>query len=261
VEINKENNGAWIFVSHSHYDLPNVRIIRNELEKLGHNPLLFFLKCMEDNVELPDLIKKEITARNWFVLCESEHSKKSTWVTEEVECIKSLPGKVFKTIYLDDDLIPQLEKLKSLSKRVTVFISSHQSDRDILKEIYNRFKEEDYRVFESSHDLDAGSDWQKAILSNLDEAIQHGFVLLLLSPDAIESSWMQSEIKYALKKALSNPKSNIVPIIIKDAEMVINLSIKLFPPLRVMQMADFTRGNLQEQLTILISHLKTREME
>jgi len=39
-----QTGGAWIFVSHSHRDLEKVRRIRNELERLGHNPLLFFRK-------------------------------------------------------------------------------------------------------------------------------------------------------------------------------------------------------------------------
>lgn len=41
--------GAWIFVSHSHHDLEKVRQIRNYLESRGHNPLLFYLKCLTNN--------------------------------------------------------------------------------------------------------------------------------------------------------------------------------------------------------------------
>ena len=42
-----QGQGAWIFVSHSHRDLEKVREIRNELERRGCNPLLFFLKCLD----------------------------------------------------------------------------------------------------------------------------------------------------------------------------------------------------------------------
>lgn len=116
--------GAWIFVSHSHLDLLAVRTVRNELENLGHNPLLFYLKCMEEESgQLPNLIKREIQARNWFVLCESENSRQSSWVKKEVDMITSMSGKVYQTIQLDLPLAPQVEKLKALSKRATVFIS------------------------------------------------------------------------------------------------------------------------------------------
>lgn len=68
--------GCWIFLSHSSYDIEKVRIVRNEFERLGHNPLAFQLKCLstdteEGRYELDSLIKREIDARGWFVFCES----------------------------------------------------------------------------------------------------------------------------------------------------------------------------------------------
>lgn len=66
----ENNSNSWIFVSHSHHDLEKVRKIRNYLEMHGANPLLFFLKCLnDDDARLPELINDEILARNWFVLC------------------------------------------------------------------------------------------------------------------------------------------------------------------------------------------------
>jgi hypothetical protein len=47
--------------------LEKVRRIRNELERHGHNPLLFFLKCLEaDDARVPELIRDEIKARTLF---------------------------------------------------------------------------------------------------------------------------------------------------------------------------------------------------
>jgi hypothetical protein len=48
--------GAWIFLSHSHRDLHEVRHVRDALEAKGHQPLLFFLKCLDDDAEIDDLI-------------------------------------------------------------------------------------------------------------------------------------------------------------------------------------------------------------
>ncbi len=64
----KKPEGAWIFVSHSNKDIEEVREIRNHLERRGHNPLLFFLKCIEDAEELRVLLKREIEARQIFLL-------------------------------------------------------------------------------------------------------------------------------------------------------------------------------------------------
>ena len=46
---------ASILVSHSHHDLEIIRPIHNDLEWRGHNPLLFFLKCLDDDLHLPNL--------------------------------------------------------------------------------------------------------------------------------------------------------------------------------------------------------------
>ena len=41
---------------HSHRDLETIREIRNELERRGNDPVLFFLKCLEaDDARLPEL--------------------------------------------------------------------------------------------------------------------------------------------------------------------------------------------------------------
>lgn len=84
-------------VSHSHRDLEKVRGIRNELERRGHNPLLFFLKCLEsEDARLPELLKQEIAARPWFVLCASPNAPASPWVQDEAARIQGMEGKVFQ---------------------------------------------------------------------------------------------------------------------------------------------------------------------
>ena len=58
----------------------------NELERRGHNPLLFFLKRLEaDDARLPELIRAEIKARTFFVLCNTRASRRSKWVKQETE--------------------------------------------------------------------------------------------------------------------------------------------------------------------------------
>src|SRR5262249_3730442 len=97
----KAGEGAWIFLSHSNKDFEQVRAIRNELERRGHKPLMFFLKCLEsDDARLPELLKAEITARSWFILCDSPNAATSKWVQEEVAMIQGMAGKVFKKVDL-----------------------------------------------------------------------------------------------------------------------------------------------------------------
>lgn len=43
------NNEIWVFLSHSNKDYEKVRIVRNILEEHGFRPLMFFLKCLDDD--------------------------------------------------------------------------------------------------------------------------------------------------------------------------------------------------------------------
>lgn len=47
-----------------------------------------FLKCLEaDDARLPELIRDETKAREWFILCDSSNVQISNWVQEEVAMI------------------------------------------------------------------------------------------------------------------------------------------------------------------------------
>lgn len=250
--------GAWIFLSHSHKDLEKVREIRNVLERHGHNPLMFFLKCLEnDESELPELLRREILARNWFVLCDSENSKTSRWVLQEVELIKSMAGKIFETIDLSTDLESQLHKLASLSKRATVFLSYARADEEIARTINEELVKADYQVFFDIASLQAGQNWQSAISDALDEATKSGFVLVLLSPDALTNKFVWQEFRSALNKSQTYKTSNIIPVLVREAQDVLS---GLPADLAQLQCFDLTAGTMSERLNQLIADLKTREM-
>ncbi len=253
------NSGAWIFLSHSHKDLAQVRRIRDELERRGHNPLIFFLKCLEDDEsELPELLRREIKARTWFILCDSENSRASNWVQEEVQMIKSLEDKVYEAIDLSKDLKEELHKLVALSKRATVFLSYSRTDLPVARRIADTMKRNDYRVFLHMEDLPPGCDIGSTLHSAIDNAIALGFVLVLLSKAALTSEWCKYETQYALTKAQASHKSNVIPIIIRDRTAVLE---ELPPLLWSSQCFDLTVGDFDERIAELIRDLKARDME
>ena len=181
------NKGTWIFVSHSNRDIEKVREIRNELERRGHNPVLFYLKCMEvteaDDLLLWQLIEPEIQAREWFVLCDSPNARSSPAVLREMELVRSMvnEGKVVEVVHLDGDLQNEIRKVIGLSKRCTVFLSYSHRDSLIAEQIRHSLEQHGFSVWFDRDSLGAGNDWQKSIQSGMDEAIARGFVLLLLS--------------------------------------------------------------------------------
>lgn len=82
-----KDNEIYVSISHSHLDYEKVRIVRNLLEQEGYRPLMFFLKCLENEKyeELTKtLIKEEFDNRQRFILCASEHAKTSDWVKFEI---------------------------------------------------------------------------------------------------------------------------------------------------------------------------------
>jgi hypothetical protein len=165
-----EADGVWIFVSHSNLDLKKVLQIRDALEKDGHKPLLFFLKRLQkDDARLPELIREEIKARTWFVLCDSDHARASPWVQEEMAFVTSnKPKDTIVTIdlatdldvKLDGDVPPFVRKLRPLLKRATVFLSYVGSDRQIAYQIFEALLEQDYRAFLDSRPLRPDIAWE-----------------------------------------------------------------------------------------------------
>lgn len=204
--------GAWVFVSHCHRDFDKVREIRNALEADGHKPLLFYLKCLEDDsAQLPELLEKEIAARNFFLLCDSASSRSSNWVQREKQIALSLHGKVIEEVDLDAGLEECLKKVKRLSRRATVFFSYARSDTEVAGRIADRLRQEDYRVI-FDFDLPVpAQDILKAIESAIDQAARDGLLLMLLSPAYLSSKWTQFELEYALTKG-----AIVAPVLIEN---------------------------------------------
>jgi len=249
-------SGAWIFLSHSHKDLEKVRFIRNELERRGHNPLIFFLKCLEDdNAELPDLIRREIAARQWFILCKSSNSDKSRWVQEEIEMIQTLEDKSFEIVDLNSSLEKQLYKIAGLLKRATVFVSYSHSDEAIANRIINYLIKADYSVWQPE---DIGTDMFLSDILNqgIEDAVQNGFMLLLLSESYIQSRWCRYDAITALNYAASYKRSNIIPVKISQ---IVDWGA-LPREFREFYCFDLTLGSFNERMDELIRALKTREM-
>ena len=124
--MNKD--GGWIFISHSHLDIDIVRRIRNKLEDRGFEPLMFFLKCLNDDNEIESLIKREINEREWFIYVESDNAANSRWVKSEREYIAQLSGKKVFTIDINGDITQQIE---NITRQLIVFISYAHKERTV----------------------------------------------------------------------------------------------------------------------------------
>lgn len=145
-----------IFLSHSSKDIEKVRKIRDILEALDYDPLLFHMKCLDDDNEtLEDFIKKEIDARNVFVYCKSKNSESSVWVQKELLYIKSSANKRLYEIDIEkplsDTLVIFLNTLAKIIQRNKIFISCSHADRIYSDKITSILDNNGYDVVRYTH--------------------------------------------------------------------------------------------------------------
>lgn len=145
----------WVFVSHSNMDYNKVRKVRNILEDWNFRPLLFFLKCLEEDSEVSELIKREIGCRTRFLLCESGNTTNPHgWVQKEVAYIKSLDRRydVIDIEASDESITSTLEFFRKTS---TIYISHSDTQNQLAELLANRLSKYDFDVvYESANNKD-----------------------------------------------------------------------------------------------------------
>ena len=211
----KNVQGGYIFLSHSHFDIQRVRKIRNQLEEDGFEPLCFYLKCLSDDSEIEDLIKREIDAREWFVFLDSENARKSKWVTLEREYITSKNSKKIIRINLNDT--EAVEKLLyRISRNLRVFLASLPGADSLAERIKEQLVAKDYLVFhalESVHSsLSQDQDATITALDALQDAARTGAVVFILTP-----SNMQFHLPPVLEEVFLT--GNLFPVIVGDCRL------------------------------------------
>lgn len=199
------NNGCWIFISHSSADIEKIRIIRNEFEKYGQNPLAFHLKCLttdtaEGRAELDNLIKREIVARDWFVYCESEAASKSQFVQMERKFVESCSKKMIWRLNLDDDMDVILKKVKQICCNMQVFISYVHADSNSALHLRKALEEKDFGVWDGE-DLKEG-DFHSQLSNEIREIAQKGFFILLLTKNSVNSNMIDFEVEMGIRNGV-----------------------------------------------------------
>lgn len=194
----KNNNGSWIFISHSSADIEKIRIIRNEFEKYGQNPLAFHLKCLNDDTqenkeELFDLIKREIAARDWFVYCESESAQKSSYVQMERNYVKECNKQFIWMINLDQDIEEIKNQVRIICCSIQVFLVYAKEDENIAHPLKAELRKNDFSAWDS--------DEINSLFDEADEALisiaKNGFVLFICTKDSINNNQIIDELKQA----------------------------------------------------------------
>lgn len=197
--IRNENKEIWIFLSHSNKDFAKVRLIRNYLEERSCRPLMFYLKCLSNDEEIDDLIKREIDCRTRFIICDSENSQASKWVQSEVKYIKS-QQRSYETIDLSKNEVDIKKQLDNLVKSTQIFLSYSINDLGIVNSVYSHLCKYDIRCFgdANKHTLRSSVCVQEQVDSAIQLAKEFGFVVFFASKHSLSSSSCMSEIQAAV---------------------------------------------------------------
>jgi len=219
-----------VFLSHSSKDIQKVRQIRDILETLDYDPLLFHLKCLDDdNENLEAFIKREIEARNIFIYCKSENSENSKWVQKELEYIKSFDSKRLFTIDITlsfrETIVQLLQSITYIIKRNRVYISCayNSPDRELGNYLEEFFLKQNYEVVRYKKVEEAQDYEHRRALVEADTFIA------IISRNSLKNIGCKSELGHALHKYNQSPasfKNKIIPIYRGiSSSLVLNLSL------------------------------------
>lgn len=216
-------NDIWVFMSHSNKDYEKVCIVRNELEKQGFRPLMFFLKCLDDeknDKEVESLIFREIDSRSRFILCKSINSQNSDWVKKEVEYIQG-KNRFFFTINLDltDDPKKLASEILCFTKRATVVLSYSRADSELAQKVKHKLEANDFIVYDlisllSVDDLNCCVDELATSIKSTVEG--GGYFVPLVSNNFVQSKWCCLELKYAINCLHNSGFRRVIPIQVED---------------------------------------------
>lgn len=194
-----EKKEIWIFLSHSSEDFNKVRKIRNYLEEKSYRPLMFYLKCLESDEEIYDLITREIDVRTRFILCDSENARCSDWVKKEMDYISNQnPPRSFLRIDLSqsDDIIHR--QLDSYVNQMNIYISCTRNHNDMFSKIRLRLNKYDLNVLPDLDSFESGN-YAYEIEKQISHAANNGYYIFLYSKDIVNSSFVAKEFKLADK--------------------------------------------------------------
>lgn len=212
------NEGCWIFISHSSKDIEKIRMIRNEFEKYGQNPLAFHLKCLktdtnENKNELLDLIKREIESREWFVFCESESSLNSEYVKLEREYVVSCEKKMIWRINLNASDEEILKQVREICEDLQVYISYSNKDYYFVSMLSKELEEKDYYVTTNRDISNNNLSWAESVSNKIINVSKKGLFLFILTESSIKSAFVETEINLAKANG-----ARVITLLVGDIE-------------------------------------------
>lgn len=103
-----------------------------------------------------------------------------------------------------------------MSERPSAFISYSYKDSEVADRIANQLNQANISIFQDKLSLQAGSSISNTIRSELSTS---DYLILLLSPEALESNWVTHELEYAIGKDWRERAITVIPIKVKPCKI------------------------------------------
>lgn len=252
----------YFFISHSHLDIEKVRIIRNAIEEtFFYEPILFFLKCLSEEREINDLLRREIYERIWFIYCKSEHAENSKYVQQEVRYINELRASGHTKHYIEVDLDKYplwdsrcanyiREQIRPVIKRTKVFLSYSVSDAHTAEHIAMALKANGLTVWEPLQ-INIAANCTEQMKDHIKEySRKNAVTLLLISRHYAESRACAHELEAAL---LNN--ATLLPVIIDNGAANVALVFPYLAKLPTLSVSAIPTKDELDRLLLAINSL------
>lgn len=96
-----------------------------------------------------------------------------------------------------------------------VFLSYHHKDAKAADTLRKFLEDAGFKVWDPGTHLLPGEDWNTAVAEALKAAQA---MIVLLSPDAVESPWLKREISYALSERRF--EGRLIPVVVRPVDKV-----------------------------------------
>jgi hypothetical protein len=129
----------------------------------------------------------------------------------------NIPEQFLRGVGVPDDFITYMRSLTGKTfEFYSCFISYSTKDDAFVTELHTKLQAQKVRCWKDSEDLKIGDKFQETI----DSAIRlHDKLLLVLSEQSMQSSWVEWEVKKALKKEQESGSTVLFPVRLDDAVM------------------------------------------
>jgi hypothetical protein len=158
---------------------------------------MFYLKCLSNDDEIDNLIKREIDCRTRFIICDSENSRESKWVQSEVAYIKS-QLRSYDVIDLSNSKEEINRQLDKIIKNTQIFLSYSRSDAEFVSVVYSHVRKYDLRCYYEEKEFVATKNYPEQVNNAIDLAKDFGFVVFFASEKSLASKWVIYELQYAV---------------------------------------------------------------